>query len=88
MMEALDTGVVETHVVGCPARAERLAVLCQLADEIGKIAVVRVTAHGPAQDRNALAGNALPVDAVAPLAPREGSPTSSLRGIPISGHAT
>jgi hypothetical protein len=33
----------------------------ELADEVREVAVVRVTARGPAQHRDALAGNALPV---------------------------
>jgi hypothetical protein len=49
------------HLGRGPAGAERLAVCGELADEVREVAVVRVTARGPAQDRDALAGNALPV---------------------------
>jgi hypothetical protein len=34
MVELLDTGVVEAHVVRGPTRPERLAVCCELADEV------------------------------------------------------
>jgi hypothetical protein len=34
MVEVLDAGVVEAHVVRGPAGAEHLAVCCQLADEV------------------------------------------------------
>jgi hypothetical protein len=34
MVELLDAGVVEAHVVRGPADAERLAVCCEVADEI------------------------------------------------------
>src|SRR6266536_320998 len=34
MVEVLDAGVVEAHVVRGPAAAERLASCCELADEV------------------------------------------------------
>src|SRR2546429_5035560 len=34
MVEVLDAGVVEADVVRCPAGAERLALGCELADEV------------------------------------------------------
>ena len=34
MVELFDAGVVEAHVVRGPAGAERLALCCELADEV------------------------------------------------------
>jgi hypothetical protein len=34
MVEALDTGVVEAHIVRGPAVAEDVAVCCEFADEV------------------------------------------------------
>ena len=62
VMEVLDAGVVEAHVVGGPVGTECFAAGFELADKVGELAVVRVAPGCPAQNCHA------------PLAARSQSP--------------
>src|SRR3954452_22860327 len=52
MVERLGAATVQTHVVGSPAGAERLAAGGEFADEFGEVGVVRVAAGLGAQQRD------------------------------------
>ena len=62
VLEVLDSGGVETHVVRSPVGAERIALRGELADEVGEISVVGIATGGRAQDRGGVACGAVPVD--------------------------
>ncbi len=61
-MKALDAGAVESHVMGCPPGAERLAAGCQLPDEVRQRPVVRVAPGLGPEHRDRVLGMALPVE--------------------------
>jgi len=62
VVKVLDPGAVETHVVCGPPGAEGLAAGGQFADEIGQRLVVRIASGLGSQQRDRVAGQALPID--------------------------
>src|SRR5207247_519763 len=61
VVEALGPGVMQAHVVSCPAGAELLAASGKLADQVSQVSIVRVSSRLGAHDGDGGVRGSVPV---------------------------
>ena len=72
MSERLDSRPVQAHVMGGPPFSKLVTAYRQLSDEVGEVAVIRVSPGGRAKVSNGGVGDAVPVDVEVPGPVRAG----------------